>query len=138
MTNTNKAADDARTLFKKAWDEWIDSAEGQQCASLTSLKPSTFPDILENRLWAAFTAGYNSAAHLAAKSEAPDESGLLPCPFCGSKGSITEDVSMGVRTGIGIGGTVHIVGCDNEDCDFQFPGMATKRQALAAWNRRSK
>ena len=56
---------------------------------------------------------------------------LLPCPFCGGKASITEDNYKGMRTGV-----VFIVGCDNEECDLQFPGCDTKTLATKIWNRR--
>ena len=60
---TEQEARDAAigTPFKQSWDEWIDGDEGQRCASFTTLKKATFPDILENRLWAAYCAGWNAA-----------------------------------------------------------------------------
>lgn len=61
-----------------------------------------------------------------------DATELLPCPFCGGGASITEDNYKGMRNGV-----VFIVGCDNEECDLQFPGCDTRTLATKIWNRRA-
>lgn len=58
---------------------------------------------------------------------------LLPCPFCGSTASFTEDNSP-IRDKI-----VWLVGCDSEDCPAMplLCGNARKVDAAKAWNTRA-
>jgi hypothetical protein len=58
---------------------------------------------------------------------------LLPCPFCGSTASFTEDQSPS-RDKI-----VWLVGCDSEDCPAMplLCGNARKVDAAKAWNTRA-
>lgn len=62
------------TAFQKAWDAWTASKEGRTC-----LDPSGYlrADILENRLFAAFAAGFvTQQKHPKAKRPAPKRSAL--------------------------------------------------------------
>lgn len=63
-----------------------------------------------------------------------DATELLPCPFCGSTASFTEDNSP-----IRDNKTVWLVGCDSEDCPAMplLCGNARKVDAAKAWNSRT-
>lgn len=92
-----------------------------------------------------FADGYNAAllkvnknastelpnyANLSTSSQAaPDDSGLLPCPFCGSP---TEHYPDGDMEG-------YIIMCGNKngDCNLQAFGFTTPEEAEKAWNTRA-
>lgn len=61
---------------------------------------------------------------------------ILPCPFCGASASV-EEISLD-----GLGITQFSVGCDSRDEDScmgyqSFQQFNTKREAIAAWNKRA-
>lgn len=56
---------------------------------------------------------------------------LLPCPFCGGEASISEIPSAGGGTRV-----IQVAGCNNEECDVEFPGHARKVDAAKQWNTR--
>ncbi|EBP6145127.1 DUF551 domain-containing protein, partial [Salmonella enterica] len=60
---------------------------------------------------------------------APDDSGLLPCPFCGSPAEHYPDGDME--------GYIIMCGNKNGDCNLQAFGFATPEEAEKAWNTRA-
>jgi hypothetical protein len=48
-----------------AWPDWIESEEGKRCANPTTLNLAyRQSEFLENRLWTAFTAGYQAGGQM--------------------------------------------------------------------------
>ncbi|HFJ1617445.1 TPA: DUF551 domain-containing protein [Salmonella enterica] len=92
-----------------------------------------------------FADGYNAAllkvnknastelpnyANLSTSSQAaPDDSVLLPCPFCGSPAEHYHDGDME--------GYIIMCGNKNGDCNLQAFGFATPEEAEKAWNTRA-
>ncbi|HGB4867190.1 TPA: DUF551 domain-containing protein [Salmonella enterica subsp. enterica serovar Muenchen] len=92
-----------------------------------------------------FADGYNVAMHKVNKNAstelpndanlstssqaAPDDSGLLPCPFCGSPAEHYPDGDME--------GYIIMCGNKNGDCNLQAFGFATPEEAEKAWNTRA-
>ncbi|ELO0592329.1 DUF551 domain-containing protein [Salmonella enterica] len=92
-----------------------------------------------------FADGYNAAllkvnknastelpnyANLSTSSQAaPDDSGLLPCPFCGSPAEHYPDGDME--------GYIIMCGNKNGDCNLQAFGFTTPEEAEKAWNTRA-
>lgn len=92
-----------------------------------------------------FADGYNAAllkvnknastelpsyANLSTSSQAaPDDSGLLPCPFCGSPAEHYPDGDME--------GYIIMCGNKNGDCNLQTFGFTTPEEAEKAWNTRA-
>lgn len=92
-----------------------------------------------------FADGYNAAmlkvnknastelpnyANLSTSSQAaPDDSGLLPCPFCGSPAEHYPDGDME--------GYIIMCGNKNGDCNLQAFGFTTTEEAEKAWNTRA-
>ncbi|HFW2479131.1 TPA: Lar family restriction alleviation protein [Salmonella enterica subsp. enterica serovar Heidelberg] len=69
-------------------------------------------------------------ANLSTSSQAaPDDSGLLPCPFCGSPAEHYPDGDME--------GYIIMCGNKNGDCNLQAFGFATPEEAEKAWNTRA-
>jgi len=67
----------------------------------------------------------------AGKGTVSDEEQLLPCPFCGAAASIEETRLLGdVRKSAGCGTEF----CQGYQSTLTF---ATRREAIAAWNRRA-
>ncbi len=56
---------------------------------------------------------------------------LLPCPFCGDRGSITQ-----IESAAGEGRMIWWVECANGDCGVSFHGHARRVDARNAWNTR--
>lgn len=65
---------------------------------------------------------------------------LLPCPFCGAPGELNEYIELGA--------TNKLASCSNggdgdqiEECVMYLPSnvayKATKREAIAVWNKRA-
>lgn len=100
---------------------------------------------LNNEEAEIFADGYNAAmlkvnknastelpndANLSTSSQAePDDSGLLPCPFCGSPAEHYPDGDME--------GYIIMCGNKNGDCNLQAFGFATPEEAEKAWNTRA-
>ncbi|HCL4724769.1 TPA: DUF551 domain-containing protein, partial [Salmonella enterica] len=59
----------------------------------------------------------------------PDDSGLLPCPFCGSPAEHYPDGDME--------GYIIMCGNKNGDCNLQAFGFTTPEEAEKAWNTRA-
>ncbi|EAU2345707.1 DUF551 domain-containing protein [Salmonella enterica] len=92
-----------------------------------------------------FADGYNAAllkvnknastelpnyANLSTSSQAaPDDSVLLPCPFCGSPTEHSPDGDME--------GYIIMCGNKNGDCNLQAFGFTTPEEAEKAWNTRA-
>lgn len=92
-----------------------------------------------------FADGYNAAllkvnknastelpnyANLSTSSQAaPDDSVLLPCPFCGSPAEHYPDGDME--------GYIIMCGNKNGDCNLQAFGFTTPEEAEKAWNTRA-
>lgn len=92
-----------------------------------------------------FADGYNVAMHKVNKNAstelpndanlstssqaAPDDSGLLPCPFCGSPAEHYPDGDME--------GYIIMCGNKNGDCNLQAFGFTTPEEAEKAWNTRA-
>ncbi|EHN1106074.1 Lar family restriction alleviation protein [Salmonella enterica] len=92
-----------------------------------------------------FANGYNAAllkvnknastelpnyANLSTSSQAaPDDSVLLPCPFCGSPAEHYPDGDME--------GYIIMCGNKNGDCNLQAFGFTTPQEAEKAWNTRA-
>ncbi|EJU6079762.1 DUF551 domain-containing protein [Salmonella enterica] len=92
-----------------------------------------------------FADGYNVAMHKVNKNAstelpndanlstssqaAPDDSGLLPCPFCGSPAEHYPDGDME--------GYIIMCGNKNGDCNLQTFGFTTPEEAGKAWNTRA-
>ncbi|EHM6107923.1 Lar family restriction alleviation protein, partial [Salmonella enterica] len=69
-------------------------------------------------------------ANLSTSSQAePDDSGLLPCPFCGSPAEHYPDGDME--------GYIIMCGNKNGDCNLQTFGFTTPEEAEKAWNTRA-
>ncbi|MBJ2707975.1 Lar family restriction alleviation protein [Salmonella enterica subsp. enterica serovar Newport] len=69
-------------------------------------------------------------ANLSTSSQAaPDDSGLLPCPFCGSPAEHYPDGDME--------GYIIMCGNKNGDCNLQAFGFTTPEEAEKAWNTRA-
>lgn len=69
-------------------------------------------------------------ANLSTSSQAaPDDSGLLPCPFCGSPAEYYPDGDME--------GYIIMCGNKNGDCNLQAFGFTTPEEAEKAWNTRA-
>ncbi|EAT6897833.1 DUF551 domain-containing protein [Salmonella enterica] len=100
---------------------------------------------LNNEEAEIFADGYNAAmlkvnknastelpndANLSTSSQAePDDSGLLPCPFCGSPAEHYPDGDME--------GYIIMCGNKNGDCNLQTFGFTTPEEAEKAWNTRA-
>ncbi|EJK6209836.1 Lar family restriction alleviation protein [Salmonella enterica] len=100
---------------------------------------------LNNEEEEIFADGYNAAmlkvnknastelpndANLSTSSQAePDDSGLLPCPFCGSPAEHYPDGDME--------GYIIMCGNKNGDCNLQTFGFTTPEEAEKAWNTRA-
>ncbi|EEC3740149.1 DUF551 domain-containing protein [Salmonella enterica subsp. enterica serovar Derby] len=100
---------------------------------------------LNNEEAEIFADGYNAAmlkvnknastelpndANLSTSSQAePDDSGLLPCPFCGSPAEHYPDGDME--------GYIIMCGYKNGDCNLQTFGFTTPEEAEKAWNTRA-
>lgn len=100
---------------------------------------------LNNEEVEIFADGYNAAmlkvnknastelpndANLSTSSQAePDDSGLLPCPFCGSPAEHYPDGDME--------GYIIMCGNKNGDCNLQTFGFTTPEEAEKAWNTRA-
>lgn len=100
---------------------------------------------LNNEEAEIFADGYNAAmlkvnknastelpndANLSTSSQAePDDSGLLPCPFCGSPAEHYPDGDME--------GYIIMCGNKNGDCNLQTFGFTTPEEAGKAWNTRA-
>ncbi|EGP1154057.1 DUF551 domain-containing protein [Salmonella enterica] len=100
---------------------------------------------LSNEEAEIFADGYNAAmlkvnknastelpndANLSTSSQAePDDSGLLPCPFCGSPAEHYPDGDME--------GYIIMCGNKNGDCNLQTFGFTTPEEAEKAWNTRA-
>lgn len=101
--------------------------------------------VLNDEEAGAFADGYNVAllkvnknastelpnyANLSTSSQAaPDDSGLLPCPFCGSPAEHYPDGDME--------GYIIMCGNKNGDCNLQAFGFTTREEAEKAWNTRA-
>ncbi|EAM8652903.1 hypothetical protein AH273_12950 [Salmonella enterica] len=100
---------------------------------------------LNNEEAEIFADGYNAAmlkvnknastelpndANLSTSSQAePDDSGLLPCPFCGSPAEHYPDGDME--------GYIIMCGNKNGDCNLQTFWFTTPEEAEKAWNTRA-
>lgn len=100
---------------------------------------------LNNEEAEIFADGYNAAmlkvnknastelpndANLSTSSQAePDDSGLLPCQFCGSPAEHYPDGDME--------GYIIMCGNKNGDCNLQTFGFTTPEEAEKAWNTRA-
>lgn len=71
----------------------------------------------------------NYANLLTSSQAAPDDSGLLPCPFCGSPAEHYPDGDME--------GYIIMCGNKNGDCNLQAFGFTTPEEAEKAWNTRA-
>ncbi|EDN7234088.1 DUF551 domain-containing protein [Salmonella enterica subsp. enterica] len=101
--------------------------------------------VLNDEEAGAFADGYNAAllkvnknastelpnyANLSTSSQAaPDDSVLLPCPFCGSPAEHYPDGDME--------GYIIMCGNKNGDCNLQAFGFTTPEEAEKAWNTRA-
>ncbi|EEI2331083.1 DUF551 domain-containing protein [Salmonella enterica subsp. enterica serovar Muenchen] len=75
------------------------------------------------------TAVPNNASLSTSSQAAPDDSDLLPCPFCGSPAEHYPDGDME--------GYIIMCGNKNGDCNLQAFGFTTPEEAEKAWNTRA-
>lgn len=62
---------------------------------------------------------------------------ILPCPFCGGPGKITEDLCGVRKLPASVGGAVYVPVIFCLDCGARVYGR-DKKEAVGRWNRRAE
>jgi len=114
-----------RTGHCDVFDKVTTYDHGSQCTAFSLIAPPA-----PNPPADAPSNGYVCIGFdMAVQTNAPEP--LLPCPFCGGPASIEESDLLGdIRKS---------AGCGTEDCQGYQSTLtfATRREAIAAWNRRA-